>query len=76
MLLRVDLCYLVIFFTAMDRITQMGTDDVITCHVVALYDPFTKVGAFAHFDEYVRIERLQQLVNEFLTRVKQGLYHS
>lgn len=46
-------------------VKKVGTQDVLTCHVVTLRHEETGTTAFAHFDEYLRHERLEAFFNKF-----------
>ena len=52
----------------------MGTEDVLTCHVIVLHHPLTAVTAIAHFDEFVKEPGLEKLVQDFLARVRQRYF--
>jgi len=51
-----------------------GTEDVLTCHVVILHHPDSRVTAIAHFDEYVKEARLKRYVSDFGGKVADRLY--
>merc|ERR1711974_52692 len=53
----------------------MGTQDVLTCHVVVLRHEETGVTAFAHFDEYLRIQRLEAFLHKFQQMILHRTYY-
>ena len=52
----------------------MGTEDVLTCHVIVLHHPLTAVTAIAPSDEYIREPRLEKLVQDFLASVRARIF--
>ena len=52
-----------------------GTEDVLTCHVIILRDPATRVTAIAHFDEFSRVWDFAGLARDFLDKVAWVRHH-
>ena len=50
-------------------VLYVGTEDVLTCHVIVLHHAFTNVTALAHFDEYVRERGLNRFIDAFKAKV-------
>ncbi len=40
----------------------LGTEDVLTCHVIVLRHPLTATVALAHFDEFIREKGLNRFI--------------
>jgi len=57
-------------------VKKLGTQDVLTCHVVTLRHEETGVTAFAHFDEYLRIQRLEAFLNKFYQLIVHRTYYA
>jgi hypothetical protein len=58
------------------EVAFVGTEDVLTCHVVVLHDWLTAVTALAHFDEYVTDCTVNKLIDAFVERARQRRYSS
>jgi len=58
-----------------NTVKKLGTQDVLTCHVVTLHHQETGATAFAHFDEYVRIHRLEAFLEKFQQLVINKTYY-
>jgi len=56
------------------RVSTVGTDDVLTCHVVILHHPWTSTLALAHFDEFVRAPALNRFLKAFLERIRERYF--
>ena len=59
----------------MQEVVACGTEDVLTCHVIILRDPATRVTAIAHFDEFSRVWDFAGLARDFLDKVAWVRHH-
>ena len=51
------------------EVVACGTEDVLTCHVIIMREPRTRVTAIAHFDEFSRHWDFSGMMEDFLAKV-------
>ncbi|XP_023322489.1 uncharacterized protein LOC111696928 isoform X2 [Eurytemora carolleeae] len=54
-----------------DKVICCGTEDVLTCHVIIIRDPYTGVSSIAHFDEFSKQSSFEKMVESFLEKIRE-----